>query len=133
MENQNSERLMRPVLKPNQSLESELEKLRFSGFQAGFLADRRQEEVWWGGFEWRVGVVFFRGWGGSICPALLTACLRSPSSRLQASFFFSKQAEYFLGAPSGWVLVKPGVRGQSAAEGRAKALMMCVCVCVILV
>lgn len=80
------------------------------------------------GGGWRAEEVFFFFfmWGGggaaSICPALLTACLRSPSSRLQASFFLSKTAKYFLGAPSGWVLVKPGVRGQSAAEGRAKAL-----------
>lgn len=49
-----------------------------------------------------------------------------PSSRLQPFFLLSKKAEYFLGAPSGWVLVKPGVRGQCAAEGRVKALIMCV-------
>lgn len=70
-----------------------------AGLQTGFLAERRQKEA-------RGGcccVFIFFGWGGggSICPALLPACLRSPSSRLQASFFLSKQAEDFLGAPSG--------------------------------
>lgn len=75
---------------------------------------------------------FFRvgGWGGSICPALLPACLRSPSSRLQASFFLSKQAEDFLGAPSGLGPAETWSAWAICCWGKSEALT-CVCVCVV--
>lgn len=101
-----------------------------TGLQTGCLVERRQKEVWGGWVE----EVFFGGWGrggvggSSICPALLTACLRSPSSRPQASFFLSKKAEYFLGAQSGWVLVKPACAWAICCRG--KSIKICVCVCV---
>ena len=85
--------------------------------------------VFFRGVEKGVVVVVVGVGGPSICPALLTACLRSPhhlaACRLPSSCAQRRQ-NIFLGAQSGWVLVKPGVRGQSAA----KALILCVCVCV---
>lgn len=90
----------------------------FTGLQTGCLAERRQKEVWGGG-----GVQHMPGPADS----LPTFPIISPAGFL---FFLSKKAECFLGAQSGWVLVKPVCAWAICCRGKSEGIHVCVRVCV---